>query len=147
MKNPQENPEGELIKNRAYQAEYEHEFPDKRNVPPFGLIHHLSIHMIGDNGHRRKIRHEIGQCSGLVRAEDIHAAKMLDGGKPLHNDLLFCHFLGAMGQIDADDGRQQLRSQPHRQSHRKKKRFQYGPVKMDIDGKYQENQGQRHFLQ
>jgi hypothetical protein len=87
----------------------------------------------------------LSQGSRLIGAEDIHASEILYGSEPFYDYLLLCHLLGAMSKIDTDNSGQQLRRQSYRQSQRKKKRIQDGPVKIDIDGKNQENQNQRYF--
>ena len=62
-------------------------------------------------------------CQGarLVGTEYVHASEVFNGGKPFHNNFVACHGFRAMGQIDTDDGRQQLRRQPHRQGQGKEK--------------------------
>ncbi len=63
--------------------------------------------------------HPFGQRTGLVGAEHIHAAEVLDGAEPPDDHAALCHLLCSMRKRHADDGRQQLRRQPNRQRQRK----------------------------
>ena len=60
----------------------------------------------------------LGQRAGLVGAQHIHAAEVLDGIEPLDDHLLAAHRQRALGQADRDDHRQHLRRQAHRHGHR-----------------------------
>ena len=52
------------------------------------------------------------QRAGLVRAEDVHAAEVLDRGEAAARSPAPAAIPpGPVGQIDADDGREQLRGQ------------------------------------
>ncbi len=96
---------------------------------------------------RMQTHRSFGQGSRLIGTEHIHAPEVFYGCQPLDNDLLLGHLFGAVGQVDADNGRQQLRCQPDRQRQGKKKGFKNGPMKVDIHGKNNDHQGQGHFEQ
>ena len=63
------------------------------------------------------VQHDIpiGQRAGLIAAEDLHAAEILDGGQLLDDHLLLRHTFGSLCQRDGDDHRQQFGGQAHRQ--------------------------------
>ena len=48
----------------------------------------------------------LGKRAGLVRAENIHRAEVLNGVEPLHDDLAPGHCNGALGEIRRNDHRQ-----------------------------------------
>ena len=89
----------------------------------------------------------LGQRAGLVRAEHVHAAEVLDGGQPADDDPLSGHAACPVGQVDADDGRKQLRGQPDGDRHREEERFQDRPVQGDVDGEDGQDQQQGHLQQ
>ena len=49
-----------------------------------------------------------GQRAGLVRAQDVHAAQIMNGSQALDDDLLLCHAQGATGQGHGDHHGQKL---------------------------------------
>ena len=57
----------------------------------------------------------LGQRAGLVGAQNIHAAEVLDRFQPADDDAASAHGPGAGGQGHADDRRQQLRRQADRE--------------------------------
>ena len=63
--------------------------------------------------------------------------------------ITFCfrHPLGAVGKVDADDRRQQLRRQPDRQRQGKKEGFQDRTPEEDVDGEDDHHQDERHLHQ
>ena len=61
--------------------------------------------------------------------------------------LLSRHAPGAVRQVDADDGRQQLRRQPDGERQREEERVQDRAVQVDVDGEDGEDQHQRHLHQ
>ena len=63
-----------------------------------------------------------GQRARLVGAQDVHAAEVLDGVEPAHDDAALAHRPGAGGERDADDRRQQFRRQADGQRHGEEQR-------------------------
>ena len=55
-----------------------------------------------------------GERAGLVRAEDVHGAEVLDRVQALDDHLLAGHGQRALGEADRHDHGQHLRRQPHR---------------------------------
>ena len=68
-------------------------------------------------------------------------------GQTLDDDLRLGHALGAVGQVDADDRRQQLRSQPDRQRQGEEEGVEHRPVQVDVDGEDDDHEHQRHLHQ
>jgi hypothetical protein len=62
-----------------------------------------------------ELHHAQCQRAGLVGAEHVHAAKVLDRLQAPDDDTPGSHGLRAAGEVDADDGGQKLRSQAHGQ--------------------------------
>ena len=64
--------------------------------------------------------------AGLVGAEHVHRAEVLDGVEPLDDDLLLRHRQRALGEADRDDHRQHFRRQAdgHGQREEEAPRFQ-----------------------
>ena len=56
----------------------------------------------------------LGQCAGLVRAQNIHGAEVLNGVQAFHHHLAARHGHGALGQVGRHDHRQHFRGQPDR---------------------------------
>ena len=65
-----------------------------------------------------------GERAGLVGAEHVHAAKVLNGGQAAHDHAAFGHLLCTVGECDTDYGGQELRRQTDRQRQRKEQRVQ-----------------------
>ena len=89
----------------------------------------------------------LGQRAGLVRAEHVHAAEVLDGRQPADDDPLPGHAPRPVGQVDADDRREQLRGQPDGDRHGEEERLQDRPVQGDVDGEDGQDQQQGHLQQ
>ena len=64
-----------------------------------------------------------GQRAGLVGAEHVHRAEVLDGIEPLDDDLLFRHRQRALGQANRDNHRQHFRREADGHRQREKERF------------------------
>ena len=79
------------------------------------------------------------QRAGLVGAEDIHRAEVLDGVEPLDDDLLARHRERALGQADRHDHRQHLRRQADRHRHGEEERLAPVPLGEPVD-----DEDQRH---
>ena len=74
----------------------------------------------GPGGIQLPHRHFVlGQCAGLVGADDRHAAQALHRLKLSDDGVLRRHFLRAEGQHDGDDGTECLRDSRHSQRHGK----------------------------
>ena len=85
----------------------------------------------------------LGEGAGLVRAEDIHAAQILDRFQPPDDHPAPCHGARPVGEGHAHDGGQQLRRNPHGQGHPVQQRFDGRPVQPVIDGQH-EHHHQEH---
>ena len=57
--------------------------------------------------------HALGQGAGLVRAQHVHAAEVLDGVQSPHDHPPFRHLQGAVRESDADDRGQQFGGEAH----------------------------------
>ena len=66
--------------------------------------------------------HTFRECAGLVGAQHVHAAEVLDGGQAAHDHAAPGHLLCTMGEGDTDNSRQKLGRQAYRQRQRKEKR-------------------------
>jgi hypothetical protein len=62
-----------------------------------------------------------GERAGLIGAQHVHAAKVLDGVEPLDDHLLAAHGKRALGEADGDDHGQHLRGQAHGHGHGEEK--------------------------
>ena len=60
----------------------------------------------------------LGQRAGLIRAEHVHPAKVLNGIEPLDDHFLAAHRDGALGEAHGDDHGQHLGGQTHGHGHR-----------------------------
>jgi len=86
-----------------------------------------------------------GQGAGLVAAQHVHTAESVDRREPFDDDLFQGHFFRAVGEINTDNGRQQLRSQSDRQRHGKEKRIQDRPGQRHVNGENRHDQDQCDF--
>ncbi|OPY51226.1 MAG: hypothetical protein A4E48_01591 [Methanosaeta sp. PtaU1.Bin060] len=86
----------------------------------------------------------LGERPSLVAAQHIHAAEILDGRQPLDDDLMRGHLPRAVGQVDADDGRQKLWGESHGEGKGEEEGFNDGALKIDIDGEDGDDQKQCH---
>ena len=66
------------------------------------------------------------QRSGLIGAQDVHGAKILNGVEPLYDHLLSRHGDRALGEIYRDDHREQFRRQADR--HREPEQQRLPPI-------------------
>ena len=62
-----------------------------------------------------QLDHTFGQRPGLIGAQDVHAAQVLDGTQAPDEDAVTGHHPGAARQVHAENGRQQLGTESHRQ--------------------------------
>ena len=60
----------------------------------------------------------LGERAGLVGAQHVHAAEVLNGVEPLDDHLLAAHGERALGEADGDDHGQHLGSEAHGHGHR-----------------------------
>ena len=63
----------------------------------------------------------LGERAGLVGAQHVHAAEVLDGVEPLDDHLLAAHGERALGEADGDDHRQHLGREAHGHGQREEK--------------------------
>ncbi len=98
----------------------------------------LDVHM--------PVQHDLafGQCAGLVAAEDLHAAEVLNGRKLLDQDFLLSHPPGALGQRDGDDHRHHLRCHPYGQRDGEEERLQQRTVKQDVHQQDEQHEPHDH---
>ena len=91
-----------------------------------------------------EVDHAFGQRSGLVGAERVHAAEVLNRGQPAHDDPRRRHDAGTARERDVDDGGQQLRRDADRKRHGKQQRIDDGLVKQHVDDEDEHGQNQHH---
>ena len=84
----------------------------------------------------------LGQRAGLVGAQHVHRAEVLDRVQALDDDLLARHGERALGQVDRDDHRQHLGRQAHGDRHREQERLE--PVAL---GEAVDEEHERHHHQ
>ncbi len=124
---------------RAFQAGLEKAVEiGQFQYPPAGLA--LRIHMLLQADFR------LGQGAGLVGAQDIHRAKILNRGQALDDHVLFGHAQRAARQRDRDHHGQQFRRQPHGQRHGEQEGFQPGLVEIGVHQQHEHHHedGQAH---
>ena len=108
------------------------EYGNIEQVLQAGLIMAVEISVFEDPGRFLPVQIEVmlqddlvlGQRAGLVGAQDIHRAEVLDRVEALDDDPLARHRDGALGQIDGHDHRQHLGCQPDRDGEREHQRLQ-----------------------
>jgi len=81
-----------------------------------------------------------GQRAGLVRAQYIHAAEVVDRAEPLDDDMRAGHAQGAARERDRDNHRQQFGCEPDREGDGKWKARKPGPVEQQIDQQHEQHQ-------
>ena len=62
-----------------------------------------------DTGRFHQLEFSLGERAGFVRAENVHAAKILDGRQVLYDYAFFGHGESAIGESNGHDHRQQFR--------------------------------------
>ena len=77
----------------------------------------------------------LGQSSGLVGADNVHAAEIFDRSESFDDNLFLGHALGAMSKVDADNRRQQLRGQPTASAREKRKESRTGRARYTLMAK------------
>ena len=81
-----------------------------------------------------------GQRAGLVRAQYIPAAEVVDRAEPLDDDMRAGHAQGAARERDRDNHRQQFGCEPDREGDGKWKARKPGPVEQQIDQQHEQHQ-------
>ena len=109
------------------------------------LEQHVARIVAVDVHGRFHVDHALGQGPCLVRAQNVHAPKVLDGVQPLDDHLLVRHLASAVRKVDADDRRQQLGRESHRECEREEERLEDRTLQEDVDGKDADDEHQRHF--
>ena len=79
----------------------------------------------------------LGQRAGLVGAQDVHRAEILDGVETLDHDLGARHGGGALRQVDRHDHRQHFRREAHGDRHREQQGLKPIVLGQSIDQKDQ----------
>ncbi len=85
----------------------------------------------------------LGQGAGLVDAEHVHGAQIVDRGKPLDDDLLQGHALGSARQRDRHDHRQKFRREADRQRYGKEDRLHCRPCRGEMCEQHEQRQEYR----
>ena len=98
------------------------------------LQHHVAVPLQDHVVHRQR--------AGLVGAQHVHRAEVLDGVDPLDDHLLAAHGHRALRQADRHDHRQHLGRQPH--GHREREEERLAPVAL---GEPVDDEDQRHHHQ
>ena len=96
---------------------------------------------------RADAHHSLGQRAGLVAAEDVHAAEVLDRREAPDDHLAERHALRAVRQVDADDGGKQLRREADRDGQREDEGLENRAVEGDVDREDGDHQDQRDLHQ
>ena len=73
-----------------------------------------------------------GQRAGLVGAQHVHGAQVVDRGQALHDHLALRHLHRRPGQRDRNDHRQQFRRQPDGERDGEHQRLQHRPSEDDV---------------
>src|SRR5229473_6939515 len=79
-----------------------------------------------------------GQRPGLVRAQHVHAAEVVDRAQPFYDHLGLCHADGAARERHRDDHWQELGGEPDSESHGEKKALQPRAVEQQIDQQHKQ---------
>src|SRR5262245_55398769 len=82
-----------------------------------------------------------GQGSGLVAAQNVDAAKVLDRRQMFHDDLLACHPQRAARERDRRNHRQKLRRQAYTERNGKEERLER--IVLEDDAYEQNEQNER----
>ena len=85
------------------------------------------------------------QRAGFIGAEHIHASEILNRGEPLHDHLLRGHPARAVGKIDADDRRQQLRGEADGEREREEQRIEDRLLEVDVESEDREDEQKSHL--
>ena len=85
----------------------------------------------------------LGERAGLVGAEHVHAAEVLDRVQAPDDDLLAGHALGAAGERDADDRGQEFRGEADGEGEREEEGLGGRPVEPDVHGEDGRDEGER----
>ena len=81
---------------------------------------------------RTSLMRGFGQRAGLVGAQHVHGAEIVDGRKALHDHLSLGQLHRRPGKRDRHDHRQQLRRQPDGERQREHQRFQHRPMEGNV---------------
>jgi hypothetical protein len=84
------------------------------------------------------------QGAGLVGAQHVDRAEILDRFQPAHDDAAPAHRPRAGGKRHGDDRRQQFRRQPDRQRDREEQRIDRRPFEQQIGGQHEEHDHRHH---
>ena len=79
-----------------------------------------------------KLDLRLGERAGLVGAEDVHGAEIVDRGKALHDHAARREPPRAIGERHGDHHRQKLGREANGKGERKQQRFEQGPVEHHI---------------
>ncbi len=84
----------------------------------------------------------LGQRAGLVGAQDVHRAEVLNGVEAFDDHLGACHRGRALRQVDRHDHRQHFRREPDRDRHGEQQRLQPVVLGQAVDEKDQRSHHQ-----
>ena len=74
----------------------------------------------------------LGERAGLVGAQDVHGAKVVDRGQALHDHAARCQPPRPMGQRHRDDHRQQLGRETDGKGQREQSDSSNGPMEREL---------------
>ena len=81
-----------------------------------------------------------GERPGLVRAQHVHAAQVMDRAEPFHDHLRLRHADGAPRERHRDDHRQEFGREPDSESHGEQEALQPGPVEQQVDQQHKQHE-------
>ena len=107
-----------------------------------GIIQDLFAGMAGQVDMAFQDDPVLGQGTGLVGAEDIDGAEVLDRRQTFDDDLFLGHGQRPLGQVDGDDHRQHLRRQADRDGQTKEQGLQ--PVALGQSDDHEDGEDHQH---
>ena len=108
-----------------------------------GVFEDPFVLLAGDVQVHQKRHLVLGQRPGLVGAEDVHRAEVLDRAQLLDDDLAAGHRHGPAGEGGRDDHRQHLGSQPDRDGDGEEEGRDPAPLGQPVDDEDQRDHHQR----
>ena len=96
---------------------------------------------------RVQLHDAFGERAGLVGAQHVHAAEVLDRVEAAHDHVRCGHPLRAARERDAHDGGEKLRSEADREREREEERVHDRPVQIHVDAEDRDHEEQRDLDQ
>ena len=97
-----------------------------------------------DPGRPHQAQLALGQRAGLVRAQDGDAAKVLDRRQALDQHAVPGERPRPPGEVQRDDGRQELGREPDRERNREEERVEKRALQRDVDREDADHEQERH---